>query len=84
MVQGKSRLPAVESNAGQKKYCAVRQFSAQHPAFSEPSLRWIVFNAEKNGLEKAGGVIRIGRKVLIEEHAFLRWVESGSRTTTAA
>jgi hypothetical protein len=39
-------------------------------------LRWLVYNAEKNGLAKSGAIIRIGRKVLIDEALFLKWVKS--------
>ena len=62
----------------------VKQTSKEHPAFSESSIRFHVFNAEPrlnsrgeripdNGL--ASAIIRIGRKVLIDEDRFLKWVE---------
>ena len=60
----------------------VRQFARKHPAFTEPGLRWLIFLAkprqsstgliEPNGLEKA--ILRIGRKVLIDEVRFFEWV----------
>ena len=55
-------------------------------AFTEASLRAIVFNAASrkgskgevpsNGLQKAGGILRVGRKVLINLDAFDAWLES--------
>ncbi|MEW8292902.1 MAG: hypothetical protein AB2672_20520 [Candidatus Thiodiazotropha endolucinida] len=50
----------------------VKQFSAKYPAWSEASVRWNVFNAEKNGLAEAGAIIRDGGKVLINEE---KWFE---------
>ena len=52
----------------------VKQFAEKHPAFSEASLRYHIFNEETNGLSSA--VIRIGRKVLIKEDAFFDWIEA--------
>lgn len=56
------------------KFQTIKQLAAHNTAFSEPSLRWLVFNAETNGLSKA--VIRIGRKILIDTDAFSEWIES--------
>jgi hypothetical protein len=52
----------------------VKQFSANNKAFSESSIRAIIFNEDKNGLAKSGAIIRIGRKVLIDESKFFGWV----------
>lgn len=54
----------------------VPQLSEKHPAFSQPSLRWLIFNAEKNGLAASGALIRVGRRVLIDEESFLRWLDA--------
>ena len=68
-------------------YLTVRQFSERNPAFTEPSVRNLVFKADSressfgvipgNGLLEAGAIIRIGRKVLIHEERFFAWVENG-------
>lgn len=50
----------------------VRQFSKKHPAWSESSVRYNVFNASKNGLEEAGAIIKDGKRVLIDEE---KWFE---------
>ena len=43
-----------------------------HPWPTVAGMRWLVFNAEKNGF---GTVIRrAGRRVLIDERAFFNWV----------
>ena len=62
----------------------VQQTSERFPAFSQSSLRFLIFNAEPrlssrnetipgNGLAPA--IIRIGRKVLIDQDKFLDWIE---------
>lgn len=63
----------------------VRQLSARFPAFSEASLRSLIFNAQPrvdsrggvihgNGLAPA--IIRVGRKVLIDPVRFGEWLNS--------
>ena len=62
----------------------VRQFADKHPAFTQGSLRNLIFLAESrhtskgkipgNGLEIA--LVRVGRKVLIDEAKFFNWVEA--------
>lgn len=61
----------------------VRQFSEKHPAFPQGGLRNLIFYAEDrktskgiikgNGLETA--LVRIGRKILIDEGRFFEWVD---------
>ena len=62
----------------------VKQFSKVHPAFSEGSLRWLIYNAqarhtsqgiiEGNGMERA--LVRVGRRVLINESIFFEWINA--------
>lgn len=54
----------------------VNQFVSKHPAFTIGGIRALVFNENTNGLAKAGAIIRIGRKVLIDEDRFFSWVVS--------
>ena len=48
----------------------VKQFAKTHPAFSQGSLRWLIFNEMTNGLADSGAVLRVGSKVLIDEDRF--------------
>jgi hypothetical protein len=57
-------------------YSTVKQFCQQHPAFSSSSIRSLIFNEHTNGLAKSGAIVRIGRKVLINEEKFFGWVEA--------
>lgn len=54
----------------------VKQHAEKHPAFSEGAIRMYIFNEQQNGLAKAGAVVRVGRKVLIDEDKFFAWIES--------
>ena len=64
----------------------VCQFAKRNPAFTEAALRNLIFKADTrqstrgeipgNGLLEAGAIVRIGRKVLIDETAFFAWVDS--------
>ncbi len=61
----------------------VRQFSEKYPAFSQGSLRNLIhLSTERysskgkipgNGLDIA--LVRIGRKLLIDESKFFKWIE---------
>ena len=61
----------------------VRQFSERHPAFPQGSIRNLIFYAKPrhtsrgridgNGVDAA--IVRVGRKVLIDEGRFFEWVE---------
>jgi hypothetical protein len=57
----------------------VNQFVATHKAFTSGGIRALIFNENSNGLAKVGVVIRLGRKVLINEEKFFAWVEGGAR-----
>ena len=50
----------------------VKQFSIDHPAFSEGGLRHLIFHEHENGFHKC--IRRVGRRVLIDEQAFFEWV----------
>ena len=77
--------PFPEAPSSGNVYLTVRQFSERHPAFTEPSVRNLIFKADPresslgripgNGLIEAGVIVRIGRKVLIHEPRFFAWVE---------
>jgi hypothetical protein len=60
-------------------YLTVNQFSEKHPAFTRGGLRALIFNGNQNGLAKSGAIVRIGRKVLINEPKFFSWVEGGAK-----
>lgn len=59
----------------------LRQLAERNPAFTEGALRWHVFQAKQNGLDKA--IVRVGRRVLIDELEFNRWLEGKREGVTA-
>jgi hypothetical protein len=52
----------------------VKQLAARSSVFSEASLRWLIFNAEHNGLDAA--IVKPGGRVLIDIRRFSDWLES--------
>jgi hypothetical protein len=41
-------------------------------------LRAWIFNEKTNGLAENGAIVRIGKKLLINESKFFAWIESGA------
>jgi hypothetical protein len=56
-------------------YSTVKQFSERHPAFSVGSLRALIFDGNTNGLNESSAIVRINRRVLINEGRFFDWLE---------
>jgi hypothetical protein len=57
-------------------YLTVNQLCEKHKAFKVGGIRSQIFNAKENGLAKFGAIVRIGRKVLIDETKFFGWIEA--------
>jgi hypothetical protein len=60
-------------------FLTVKQFINKHPAFTNGGLRSLIFNECQNGLAKSGAIVRLGRKVLIDETLFFSWVQSQNK-----
>ncbi|MBY0483843.1 hypothetical protein [Nitrosomonas sp.] len=77
----KSAYPDLPSQP--RTLLTVRQFSDKHSAFTQGAIRNLIFLAESrktsrgiitgNGLNIA--LVRIGRKVLIDEAKFFQWID---------
>lgn len=52
----------------------VRQLVEKRPYLTEAALRWLLFHRATNGLNVA--VIRLGRKILIDEEKYDEWENS--------
>ncbi len=81
---------AYPSQPQQPVFRTVEQFAEANPAFTPAALRNLIFKAEPrkssrgeipgNGLAEAGAIVRLGRRVLIDEARFLAWVaQAGAR-----
>ena len=67
-------------------YKTVEQFSKDNSFYTPSALRNLIFKADErqstngviagNGLLDVGAIIRVGRKVLINEDRFYHWIES--------
>lgn len=55
-----------------RRLMTVRQFCEAHPAFTEGSLRWFLFNRSTNGLSAA--LVKKGRRIWIDVDAFFEWL----------
>ena len=73
----------------------VRQFSQNFPAWTEPALRNLLLNSADrvnsrgeripgNGLAEAGAIVRVARRVLVDEGAFFRWIAAQQKRRKAA
>ena len=91
--------PTVDS--GPRTLLTVQAFSERWPAWTQAALRNLIFNSTDrhnsrgeripgNRLAEAGAIVRIGRRVLIDERAFFQWIadlqkaRAGSRGAKAA
>lgn len=59
-----------------KSFLTVKQLSARYPAFTEGSIRWAIFNRDRNGFTPV--ICRIGQKIVLDEAKFVEWVERGA------
>lgn len=72
----------------QRTLLTVRQFAEKHPAFSQGSLRNLIFNAQPRISRKAAipgngfdlCLVRLGRKILIDEEKFFEWLDRQNGT----
>ncbi len=62
-------------------FLTVLDVAKKFPAFTEGSLRWLLFNREANGFNRC--VVRIGRRVLIDEVELVAWLRDHREVRTA-
>lgn len=84
----KSAYPDSPSSSQFRTLLTVRQFSDKYPAFTQGAIRNLIFLAENrktsrgiiqgNGLNIA--LVRIGRKLLIDEAKFFQWIDEQQET----
>lgn len=67
-----------------RKRLRVRQFCEENSQYSEGSVRWLVFNASKNGLDKFRAIIRVGRRVFIDIENWQSWEDAQSNSNLGA
>jgi len=63
-----------EAEAGvERRYIPINRWPEFYPWPSISALRMLIFRGDENGFSSC--VVRVGRKVLIDESAFHSWVE---------
>ncbi len=67
--------PAEKIQTAEPLY-TVKQFPEVEPAFSEGSLRWIIFQHKDKLIEK-GALHYLGRKALLDRYPFISAVKEG-------
>lgn len=59
---------------------AFKEFQYKHRNFlTKGGLRFQIFNEETNGLKASGAIVRMGRKILIDEAKYFAWIEAGAK-----
>lgn len=61
----------------------VREFCNRHSWATAGGLRHVLFFRETNGLEASGAIVRFGRRLLIDQAKFFRWLEADGRNLTS-
>ena len=69
-------LAEIESKPYDTDYVTLKQFLEKHRAFTNGGMRSWIFNENSNGLSKSGAIVRIGRKIIINNPKFFKWVRS--------
>lgn len=64
------------------KLSTVSQFCKNHESFTVGGMRHLLFT-KRESLEKAGVICYFGRKLLIDEKAFLQFVKAGETSVIA-
>jgi hypothetical protein len=59
----------------QRNLLRVNQFLEKNPAFTNGQIRWLIFNAKNNGLDNAGAIVRMPRRVFIDVDRFFEWLD---------
>lgn len=64
------------------KLFSVSKFAERHSGWTtQAALRALIFAARSNGLEDAGAIVRLNRRVLLDEARFMGWLYARQRAT---
>jgi hypothetical protein len=55
-------------------FITIGQYTSRYSWPNEKAMRWLIYTAEEKGIGNC--FIRVGRRVLVDEKAFLNWLES--------
>lgn len=82
-------------NSTPRDLFSISQFSERRPAWTQSALRNLILNSADrvnsrgdripgNGLAEAGAIVRVGRRVLIDEQAYFAWIAEQQKRRKAA
>lgn len=54
----------------------INQFAKRHSFLSPAAIRFQIFNREKNNLHRSGAMVRLGKKILIDEEKYFDWIDA--------
>jgi len=66
----------------QSQFLSVPDTAQKYPVFTQSALRWMLFNREQNGFNRC--VVRVGRRVLIDEVELVAWLRDQREAKAAA
>jgi hypothetical protein len=70
----------VSHGACSSPFFSIDQFCRRNPAFTEAQIRWQLFNGDKNGLNSSGAILRVDKRLYIDEPKYFDWFRArGSR-----
>jgi hypothetical protein len=72
-----SQLVSTESQTQQGRLIPLAKWDIYHPFPTVPALRWMRFNGDKNGFN--GCILKVGKRVLIDEAKFFQWVRNNGQ-----
>ncbi len=70
-------MATISTSTKDTRLIPVPRWHEFHPWPPQGGLRYLIFNASKNGFDAV--LRRCGRRVLIDEAAFFRWMKTGNR-----
>jgi hypothetical protein len=65
-----------KTDTPQQTFYTVAEFSQRHSFLTEGGLRFQIFNANENGLTESGAIVRLGRRVLLDEENYFGWIKN--------
>lgn len=66
---------AVAAKMSNPSFSTPKQFCEKNPWETIGGLRHKIFHSKNNGLAESGAIVRIGRKVLIDEPKYFGWIK---------
>lgn len=66
----------MEKNIKNTRYIPLAEWDQYHPWPTPGAFRQYRYKSGVNGMDKLGVIVKVGRKLLVDEQAFFRWVKT--------